>query len=359
MPAIFIELWAVPIVLLLLGSLIWAAFAYGRTSAMRRWRTVFARLPLGVLLFDTSGKRTFENRAAASLLEQFDVAQLEQLTQSVAQGAPRGTIVRGRDGAVVRVQGDALNGRGSDVLVTLHDIASQQAAEANYRKFIHTLSHELLTPLTAIQGHLANIKASSDAETAPWGGSLRVVQDEVERLTRLTSNLLILSRLEAGQPLQRRPTNLSAIVEEAVLSLLEKADARQTTLNIEADPQLARPSIDRDAWKQVFLNLIDNAIKYGRQGGTVNVVLRQDGSRILASVADDGPGIAPADLLHLFDELFRADDQRHVSGSGLGLAIVKRIVERHDGQINVASEPGHGTTFHITLPLNDTFVTSP
>lgn len=357
MPVIYIELWVVPIVLLLLGAIIWAAYRYGR--ATMRWQAALLSLPLGVVLFDPTGKRTFENRAAAKLLEQLDVAQLEQLRQSVAQGASRGTIVRGRDGAVVRVQGGALNGPGSDVLVTLHDIASQQAAEANYRKFIHTLSHELLTPLTAIQGHLANIKASSDAETAAWGGSLRVVHDEVERLTRLTSNLLILSRLEAGQPLQRRPTNLSAIVEEAVLSLLEKADARQTTLNIEADPQLARPSIDRDAWKQVFLNLIDNAIKYGRQGGTVNVVLRQADSRIIATVADDGPGIAAADLPHLFDELFRADAQRHVSGSGLGLAIVRRIVERHDGQINVASEPGHGTTFHITLPGAAPPVTTP
>ncbi len=180
----------------------------------------------------------------------------------------------------------------------------------------------------------------------------------MERLTRLTSNLLILSRLEAGQPFQRRPTNLAAVAEEAVLQVMEKAEARRMTINLQAEGNQPRPPIDRDAWKQVFLNLLDNAVKYGSTGGAVDVVLRQEAGRLLIAVTDNGPGIAPDDLPHLFTELYRADAQRHVAGSGLGLAIVRRIVEQHGGQITCSSELGRGTRFEIMLATGGANVTS-
>nr|MCU0493533.1 sensor histidine kinase [Chloroflexaceae bacterium] len=158
--------------------------------------------------------------------------------------------------------------------------------------------------------------------------------------------------LEAGQPLQRRPTNLAAVAEETVLSLLEKADVRQITLNLNAAPALPRPPLDRDAWKQVFLYLLDNGIKYGRVGGNVTVGLSQEAGALQISVADDGPGIPADEVPHLFSEFFRGENQRQSSGSGLGLAIVRRIVERHGGTIRCESTPGVGTTFTINLPLD-------
>lgn len=351
-----IDLWFLPILLLLLAAAAWGLYRLGVWRRTRLWRRALSDLPFGIVVVGAGGRRRYENRSAGLLLQQLDAPQLDELRRAAEQDLQRATMLRGHNGAVVRAQARRFDA--GEVLLTLQDVAPQQEAEGRYRRFIHTLSHELLTPLTAIQGHLANIHAGTAAE-APYSGSLRVVQDEVDRLTRLISNLLILSRLEAGQPLQKRPTNLSAVAEEATLQLLERAEARGVTLDVQADARLARPAVDRDAWKQVFLNLVDNAIKYGRQGGHVDVVLRQHGARIDVSVADDGPGIEPADLPHLFEELWRADAQRHVGGSGLGLAIVRRIVEQHDGQISATSEPGRGTTFHISLPLARDVVTTP
>lgn len=343
---------------LLLGAAGWGVYRYGHSRAARTWRATLAQLPIGIIQFDTAGRRIFENSAAGRLLYQLDAAPIEQAARAAAHGLQQYTAVRGRDGAVVQLQAMPTAALQAGALLTLHDISQQQQAEANYRRFIHTLSHELLTPLTAIQGHLANIAASASGDSASWSGSLKIVREEVDRLTRLTSNLLILSRLEAEQPLQRRPTNLGAVAEEAVLQLLEKADARGMTINVHTEAQLARPAVDRDAWKQVFLNLLDNSIKYGRERGTVDVRLRQSGSTLLIDVADDGPGIAADDLPHLFTELFRAEAHRLVSGTGLGLAIVRRVVELHGGQITCASEPGRGATFYIRLPVDEPQVTA-
>ena len=356
---ITIDLPALPFVLLafllLLALLGWGAYRYGYRSA-RRMRAALAKLPLGVVLFDSAGRPSFANSAAGMLLEQIDTATVEQARRAAMQGLQQTSIVRGNDGVVVQAQAHPLGERRVGVLLTLRDIGQQQRAEANYRKFIHTLSHELLTPFTSLQLRLANLDGSDEATRRQ---SLQVAREDVERLIRLTSNLLLLSRLESRQPLQRRPTNLSAVAEEAVLQLLEKADARRITLNVHAASPLARPAVDRDAWKQVFLNLIDNGIKYGATGGKVDVILRPDGPTLNIAVVDDGAGIAPDDLPHLFAEMFRADAHRHISGTGLGLTIVRRIVEEHGGRITCSSEPGRGTTFHISLPLGNQDVTNP
>jgi len=356
---ITIDLSALPFVVLIAVIMLvlpaWVAYRYG-ARAVRRLRSVLAELPLGVVLVDAAGHRSFTNGAATALLEQIDTTTIAPLRQAAAQGLQQTSVVHGQGGEVVQVQAHPLGGRNAGVLIILRDIEQQQRAEASYRTFIHTLSHELLTPLTSLQLRLTNLESG---DRATQRQSLVVARTDVERLTRLTSNLLLLSRLESRQPRQRRPTNLSAVAEEAVLQLLEQADTRRMALNIHAAPRLARPALDRDEWKQVFLNLIDNAIKYGTAGGTVEVSLRQDDTTLTIIVADDGPGIAPDDLPHLFTELFRADAHRHISGTGLGLAIVRRIVEQHGGQISCISEPGRSTSFEIRLPLDGPDVTRP
>jgi signal transduction histidine kinase len=324
---------------------------YYRRRAEQHWHNVLANLPWGVVLCDATGRQIFTNDVARELLPKLRAAQLEQAWQAATSDVQQSSILHGQD-VVVQIQSWPLQATGQ-ALITLRDIRQQQRAEENYRRFIHTLSHELLTPLTAIQGHLSHISANIGAQEPAWIGSLHVVRGEIERLTRLTSNLLILSRLEAGQPLQRKPTNLTAVAEEAVLQLLEKADARQISLHVNAALALPRPPLDRDAWKQIFLNLIDNGIKYGKEQGSVQVALARANGSLVISVVDDGAGIPPDDLPHLFVEMFRADAHRHVSGSGLGLTIVRKIVEQHGGQITCTSTPGSGTTFKIELPLTE------
>lgn len=352
-----IEQWFLPllllIVLLLLTAFAWGVYRFGSRNT-RKAQTALNATPVGVAIFDNTGRRVFVNQAAQEMLVLVDTAQLSQAREAVAKGMQQTWIVRGPEGTSLQAHVSPISG---NVLLTLRDITQRQEAEASYRRLIYQLSHEMLTPLTAIQGHLAYASSGDIRDDSERIRSLGVVRDEVERLTRLTSNLLLLSRLQSEQPLQLRPTNLTAVAEEAVLQLMEHADARDITLNVHTATQLARPSVDKDAWKQVFLNLIDNGIKYGTDGGTVDVTLQQNGPNMEVDVTDNGPGISPEDRPHIFTEMFRSESQRQISGTGLGLTIVKRIVERHGGQITCSSEPGNGTTFRITLPLRSESVT--
>lgn len=336
--------------LALLGLCWWLGLRRGRREAARLGPAL-DRLPLGVALFGRGGEQRYANPPAAALLPLLDGAVLNQARRAARGDAQQTSIVRGREDLAVQLYASALPD--GDLLVALRDIGDDQQAERGYRQLIHTLSHEALTPLTAVQGHLAHIAAVA-RPTPEWAGSLEVVRGEIDRLTRLTSNLLILSRLEAGQPLQRRPTNLAALAEETVLQLLERADARGITLTLNAPPQLPRPALDRDAFKQVLLNLVDNGVKYGREGGTVTITLHAGGGSLGIDVDDDGPGIPLDDQPHLFTPLFRGENQRLAGGNGLGLAIVRKIVEGHGGSISCVSRPGAGASFKIRLPLEVT-----
>ena len=348
---IFSAIGTILLLVLLFGAGIWGAYTYGRRRPSQDWQTALRKMPLGVMLFNQDGQRTFANSSAEELLPQLTDTAIEQVRQGAVQGLPQSVLVSSGDGAVVRVQSQTLSNANTDVLITLWNIGEQQQAEANYHKLVHTLSHELMTPLTTTQLRLNVLASDNQYDEDDRQRSLQIARDEIERLIQLTSNLLYLSRLKSGKPLQHHPTNLAAVAEEAVLQLIDKAATRHITLNVQAAPQLARPSVDRDAWKQIFLNLIDNGIKYGSEGGRVDIVIQQDETKLNIAIVDDGPGIASDDIPHLFTEMFRAENQRHVSGSGLGLAIVRRIVEQHSGQITCTSQPGHGTTFQVTLPL--------
>ena len=346
-------LFSLALLLALVGVPLWLANRARREARM--WREALTQLPLGAILFDRRGRKLFSNPIGDELARGIGPSGVEQALQAGLKGV-RGNILTGTsgtgDGSSIQAQSWPLGGRKGWVLVTLRDISEQQQAAGNYRKFIYSVSHELLTPLTAVRGHLAHIEQARKGEDdGMWRGSLDVARNEIERLTRLTSNLLLLSRLEGGGPAQRQPTALTALAEEVALQMLEKADERHVTLNIEAAPDLPRLSLDRDAWKQVFLNLIDNGIKYGKEGGHVNIRLSRTPNEAIITVADDGPGIAPEDQLHIFEEAYRAERGGDISGSGLGLTIVRRIVDQHGGSITCESALEQGTTFTIELPL--------
>jgi two-component system OmpR family sensor kinase/two-component system phosphate regulon sensor histidine kinase PhoR len=143
------------------------------------------------------------------------------------------------------------------------------------------------------------------------------------------------------------------VVEEAVAGLLKVAQAKGIELSIQSPPRLPRIPADRDRIKQVFINLLDNAVKYCPEGSMVQVRLQTDAESIIVEVADNGPGIPEEDLPHIFEKMYRVEKEatRAVEGSGLGLSIVKRIVELHGGHIAVDSTVGKGTMFRVRLPL--------
>lgn len=216
------------------------------------------------------------------------------------------------------------------------------------QRLLADVSHELRTPLTALRGNLDLMRRMD--ETDP--DSLAVIQEEVERMTRLVGDLLLLARADAGGlPLARQPVELDNLFFEVYrqISLLEKSVEVSVT-----DIDQACVIGDADRLKQLLINLVDNAIKYTPTGGTVSLGLTKEDGWARISVKDTGIGIPAEDLPYIFDRFYRVDKARSRSqgGSGLGLSIAKWIAQAHGGSIEVASQVGKGTTFTVSLPVH-------
>jgi two-component system OmpR family sensor kinase len=221
------------------------------------------------------------------------------------------------------------------------------------RDFVANASHELRTPVTAIQGY-AETLLRSPVDEATRKQFLEIIHRHSLRLAALVEGLLELSELEARPPEQtvRERIEVSGIAEHVRDTLRERATQREATVDVAIEPG-AVISGDPTGLEQVLENLTDNAIKYGRDaGGHVRVTGERRGDRVVLEVRDDGPGIGPEHLPRLFERFYRVDAgrSRERGGTGLGLSIVKHLVESMGGTITVASTPGTGTTFRIELP---------
>ena len=332
-----------------------------RPSTMGQLETLLDSLPMGLLLADGQGQVVWCNSEAWRLFSLGRVSA--QLDRSLVPIVKRVAVSRQSElhelqlAADVRLQLRAAPLEGpfsrDRVMCMITDVSERRHQEEFYRSFVQNISHELLTPLAAIAGHVANIKECAIEEVESWRHSQDIIEQEVRRLTGLTSNLLLLSRLESGVPLRLESTNVGGVVEEAVAGLLQMAQAKGIELTIQSPPRLPRIPADRARIKQVFINLLDNAVKYCPEGSKVQVRLSTDAEDMVVEVADNGPGIPAEDLPHIFEKMYRVEKEgtRAVEGSGLGLSIVKRIVELHNGQIAVESAVGAGTTFRVRLPL--------
>lgn len=215
-------------------------------------------------------------------------------------------------------------------------------------RFIADISHELRTPLTTIRGNVDLLrKTGADPE------SLDAVQSETDRMIRLVGDLLLLSRAEAGNlPLAHDSVEMDTLLLEVFQQAMILAQDR-VEMNIGFLEQVSVFG-DRDRLKQLLLNLVANAIKYSPTGGCIVLSLRTVDQWLHLTVADNGPGIPPQDLPHIFDRFYRVESSRSrnpSSGSGLGLSIARWIAIGHGGRIEVASELGKGTTFSVWLPL--------
>ena len=225
--------------------------------------------------------------------------------------------------------------------------------------FVSHVSHELRTPLTSIKAYVeALCDNADDPHFLQRKEFLDIVSKETNRLIRIVNDVLDVSKIEFGQrPMTRTPVDLNAVVAD-VLDMLSPA-LRERQVRIDADVPGDLPRIDGDAdlIKQVFINLISNAIKYSPRGTTVTVAAREEAVNILVSVADQGVGIPKDEIGSVFDKYFRARSQKEskMEGLGLGLAIVKNIVEQHGGSVRVESREGQGSTFYFTVPREHCF----
>jgi heavy metal sensor kinase len=217
------------------------------------------------------------------------------------------------------------------------------------QRFLADVSHELRTPLTVIKGNVDLMRHIKEADEE----SLTSIDQEAGRLTRLVGGLLMLAQAESGKlALNLSPVELDLLLTEVFTEMCVLAGAKVKVHLNEIDQVMVNG--DRDRLKQVFLNLISNAIQYTPQGGDVFLNMKKIGNQARIIIRDTGPGIPAVDLPHIFDRFYRAEKSRTrstSSGFGLGLSITKWIVEHHGGHIEVESKEGKGTTFVIWLSV--------
>lgn len=247
-------------------------------------------------------------------------------------------------------------------LLCFQDVTHLEQAGQMRRDFVANVSHELRTPLTALMGFIETLRGAASEDPAARERFLGIMNDEASRMNRLVGDLLSLSRVESQERIRpREQIDLTGHIESVLNSLKPLAEDASVEFHLsKPDDPVFIPG-DADQLKQVFTNLVENAIKYGGSGGVVDIkvtcrdrdpALRAPGVRV--QVMDKGPGIDPLHLPRLTERFYRADSHRSrmLGGTGLGLAIVKHIINRHRGRLRVESEPGQGATFTVILPSN-------
>lgn len=252
---------------------------------------------------------------------------------------------------------------GVSMVVSLHDLTAVKQLEKTRVDFVANVSHELRTPLSSLVGFIETLQGPAKDDAEGQARFLGIMEEQTKRMVRLVEDLLSLSRIELNE--HAAPSGLVSIAEvlgmvRDMLSL--EAEARGLTLEIDLAPDLPEIPGDRDELTQLFQNLFDNAIKYGRSGTQVRIAAKAEARPIVAgftgpalavTVQDEGEGIAPEHIARLTERFYRVDQarSRELGGTGLGLAIVKHIAHRHRGQLAIESALGKGSRFTVYLPL--------
>jgi two-component system phosphate regulon sensor histidine kinase PhoR len=314
----------------------------------------------GLLVLDKDGKIVLSNPGFVRIAgegavagkfywEVMQVPELDDLVRTVAQQKSGAVAEVPFNDKIYLCGGDYLESR-EGVVVLVHDVTEMKNVEKVKKDFVVNLSHELRTPLTAIKGFLETLQ---DEVTVEGQYYLGIVMRHTDRLTNIVKDLLVLSELEdtaTGLCLDR--IDLKQLIQDT-LHVLEPR-ARQKNLELVFDPPAGDLVIEGDRFKleQVFINLIDNALKYTEKGG-VKIRARSDGPSAVITVEDTGVGIPDEHLPRIFERFYVVDKSRSkkVGGTGLGLSIVKHIVLSHGGSVEAESQPCEGTRFTLTIPL--------
>lgn len=338
----------------------------------QRTTALFDRMVEGLIVVDSGGNIRLANQAAGTLFGFVPPATGRTLLESVrhhevaaiAARLDREPEILGHD---LRIDGvgsprflqinalalrDRQGGHDGAILV-FHDLTRLRELEMVRQEFVANVSHELRTPLSLIKSAVETLLDSGKDDPSTLVRFLEIIDRHANRLTLLIDDLLLLSTLDSGRiRLQLQPVALRSAVQEVVDDFQARAHLRGASLSNDVPVALVAQA-DPDRLRQVLSNLVDNAIKYGRAGGTTVVRAQVLADGLLeVGVRDDGPGIPPEAQLRIFERFYRVDKarSREQGGTGLGLAIVKHVVQAHGGEVRVESSGGTGTTFFITLP---------
>jgi len=242
---------------------------------------------------------------------------------------------------------------GPCAIVVIQDVTETTRYEQLRKEFVANVSHELKSPLTSIRGLTETLLGGALEDAANNRRFVQLIDDDTGRLSRLIDDLLSLSQIESqAVPLRLSVVALRPFAESVIASVQPMLRARRISAALEVPPGLAVRA-DPDRLRQVLFNLLDNAIKYNKDGGTVTLSAAPTGAMATVVVADTGIGIPDSDVPRIFERFYRVDKarSRELGGTGLGLSIVKHIVEAHGGRVAVDSYLGRGSTFSFTIPL--------
>jgi two-component system phosphate regulon sensor histidine kinase PhoR len=343
-------------------------------QASAQQEALFNSMVEGVMLLDAAGRIRLVNHAlenffgiasdlrGKTILEAFQMHELQELAHRVlVDGQVRGYEIElpGLDYRSVQVNASVIldrDGRQQGRMLVFHDLTRLKQLENTRRDFVANVSHELRTPLSLIKGYCETLLDGAKDDPAVAPRFLQTIEKHADRLTFLIEDLLTISRLESGHvAMNFQNLELAPLVERTVAELMERTKGKNVVVRNEVPANL-RVRADADRIQQVLYNLVDNAIKYGRNEVLVTVGAGNfDAGMVEVSVADNGPGIAPEHLDRIFERFYRIDRarSRDAGGTGLGLSIVKHIIQAHRGDVWATSELEKGSTFRFTLPLAD------
>ena len=338
-----------------------------------RQARLFESLTEGVLVLDSVLRIQLSNKAfdrlfevnhpspMSGLMETVRSHQLLNFASQILETGRHGTTEIERNGTqslflqVTGARFDGNHGQESGVILVFHDLTRLRKLENTRKEFVANVSHELRSPLSLIKGAAETLLDGAKQDPATATRFLEMIARHTNRLTFLIEDLLTISALEEDRtPLNAHRMSILPVAQRVVTDLAAKAGSRGINLTIEIPSDLEAWH-DGDRIQQVLFNLVDNAIRYGAQGGWVRIhAKRQEGDWLRIDVEDNGPGIPLESRERVFERFFRLDKarSRDHGGTGLGLSIVKHIVHAHGGQVWVEGQPGEGARFSFTLPLS-------
>ncbi|MFA4981032.1 MAG: ATP-binding protein [Candidatus Omnitrophota bacterium] len=306
-----------------------------------------------LFLIDSSpeGKKPLEvirNNAIQEIVDRVLNENREVLTQEVAVAAPEQKTIM--INGVPIVKENIVEG----AVFVFHDITELKRLEDIRKDFVANVSHELRTPISSIKGYAETLLDGKVDNEDTVKEFLGIIYQDSDRLANLINDLLDLSRIESGNmKMEFETLEILPIVNHCVNVLERPAKDKSLSVKVNIPDNAAKVAGDNKRLLQVFLNLLDNAVKYTPEGGSIAINASDKGNVVQIDISDTGIGISEKDLPRIFERFYRVDKarSRELGGTGLGLSIVKHIIQAHNGQVWVQSTPGRGSTFSFTIPI--------
>lgn len=305
----------------------------------------------------------YEDLLGKTLLEAFRNLELQKAFQSFKQtrtGDSLEITLGGADPVIMRVSLSQIEGAPGEnkVMVVLHDVTRLKKLERIRTDFVANVTHEIRTPLTAIIGYLETLQDGVLEHPQDAKRFIDIVLKQAQRLNRLVEDLLTISKIELGEGVLHLEEVSVCEVTENVVSLLEAvAAAKNVFFEIHVPQDLSRISADRDRLHQVFVNVLDNAVKFSPEGGKVTIQAAEKEESLVVTIKDTGAGIPSDEIQRLGERFYRVDKtrSRELGGTGLGLSIVKHLMMAHGGKMKIESQLGRGTEVSLFFPIKKRF----